>query len=84
MPDRFNGGGMEKLYLVVLSSEARFGDFFFAEELEFLNDAHIKVSGYFSSSENVEEYRRLKREGVRRRTLIIPFSGYVFIEEISL
>ncbi len=75
---------MEKLYLVVLSSEARFGDFFFAEELEFLNDAHIKVSGYFSSSEDVGEYKRLKSEGTRKRTLIIPFSGYAFIEELNL
>ena len=56
----------------------------FAEELQFINDSHIKVAGYFSFSEDVNEYRRLKKQGVKRKTLIIPQSSYQFIEELEV
>ncbi|WP_457677606.1 hypothetical protein [Thermovibrio sp.] len=73
-----------KVYLVVFSPSCAEGTFMFAEELEFVNDAHIKVSGYFAYKEDVSEYLRLKEEGARKRTLIIPQSSYNFIEELEV
>jgi hypothetical protein len=73
-----------KVYLVVFSPNCAEGAFMFADEVEFVNDAHIRVSGYFSYKEDVSEYRRLKEEGAKRRTLIIPQSSYLFIEELEL
>ncbi len=37
-----------KLYLIVFSPICPEGTFMFAEELEFVNDAHVKISGYFA------------------------------------
>ncbi|RKQ61836.1 hypothetical protein C7457_1288 [Thermovibrio guaymasensis] len=73
-----------KVYLIVFSPNCAEGTFMFAEELEFINDAHVKASGYFSYKEDISEYRRLKEEGAKRRTLIIPQSSYNFIEELEV
>ncbi|MEO2069317.1 MAG: hypothetical protein ABGX27_07390 [Desulfurobacteriaceae bacterium] len=76
-----------KLYIIVCSPncpQCGEGSFIFAEELEFLNDTHIRVVGYFSYSESVNEYRRLKKQGVKRRTLILPQNAYQFIEEVEI
>jgi hypothetical protein len=72
-----------KIYLIVFSPSCAEGSFMFAEELEFINDAHVKVSGYFSYKEDISEYKKLKKEG-RKRTLIIPQSSYSFIEELEV
>ncbi len=73
-----------KIYLIVFSPNCAEGTFMFAEELEFINDAHVKASGYFAFKEDISEYRRLKKEGAKRRTLIIPQSSYNFIEELEV
>jgi len=73
-----------KVYLIVFSPTCAEGTFMFAEELEFINDAHVRVSGYFAYKEDINEYRRLKEEGVKKRTLIIPQSSYNFIEELEV
>ncbi len=73
-----------KLYLIVFSPTCAEGTFMFAEEIEFINDAHVRASGYFAFKEDISEYRRLKEEGTRRRTLIIPQSSYNFIEELEV
>jgi hypothetical protein len=56
----------------------------FAESLEFINDAHVRAVGYFAFKEDVSEYKRLKEEGAKKRTVIIPQSSYTFIEEVEL
>ena len=73
-----------KVYLIIFSPTCAEGTFMFAEELEFINDAHVRVSGYFAYKEDINEYRRLKEEGVKKRTLIIPQSSYNFIEELEV
>ncbi|TCK06298.1 hypothetical protein [Phorcysia thermohydrogeniphila] len=73
-----------KVYLVFFSPNCAEGAYMFAEELEFLNDAHIRVSGYFTDTGDVAEYKRIKEEGGKRRTLIIPQSSYSFIEELEV
>ncbi|ADU97469.1 hypothetical protein [Thermovibrio ammonificans] len=73
-----------KLYLVVFAPNYAEGTYMFAESLEFVNDAHVKVTGYFAFKEDVSEYFRLKEEGVKKRTLIIPQSSYTFIEELEV
>jgi len=73
-----------KVYLIVFSPTCAEGTFMFAEELEFINDAHVKASGYFAYKEDVDEYLRLKEEGAPKRTLIIPQSSYTFIEELQV
>jgi len=79
-----DNGGKMKLYLVVFSPDCTEGSYMFAETLEFVNDAHVRVSGYFSFKEDPAEYFRLKEEGAKRRTLIIPQSSYTFIEELEV
>jgi hypothetical protein len=73
-----------KLYLIVFSPTCAEGTFMFAEEIEFINDVHIKASGYFAFKEDISEYERLKKEGAKKRTLIIPQSSYNFIEELEV
>ncbi|GEM_PF-1325276 len=73
-----------KVYLIVFSPECSAGTYMFAETLEFINDAHIKVSGYFTFSDDVKEYLRLKEEKATKKTLIIPQSSYSFIEEVEI
>jgi hypothetical protein len=73
-----------KVYLIVFSPTCAEGTFMFAEEFEFINDAHVRVSGYFAYKEDISEYKRLKEEGARKRTLIIPQSSYNFIEELEV
>ncbi|MEO2082808.1 MAG: hypothetical protein ABGX12_02140 [Desulfurobacteriaceae bacterium] len=73
-----------KVYLVVFSPGCAEGAYMFAENLEFINDAHVRVTGYFAYKEDVSEYLRLRREGARKRTLIIPQSSYNFIEELEV
>ncbi|WP_163327683.1 hypothetical protein GFV12_05675 [Desulfurobacterium thermolithotrophum] len=76
-----------KLYIIVCSPNCPRcgeGSFVFAEELEFINDSHIKVVGYFSFSEDINEYKRLKKQGVEKKTLIIPQGSYQFIEEVEI
>jgi len=73
-----------KVYLIVFSPNCAEGTFMFAEELEFINDAHIRASGYFTFKEDVSEYKRLKKENAQKRTLIIPQSSYNFIEELEV
>jgi len=73
-----------KIYLIVFSPSCAEGSFMFAEEIEFINDAHVRASGYFSYKEEISEYKRLKKEGARKRTLIIPQSSYSFIEELEV
>jgi len=73
-----------KVYLIVFSPTCAEGTFMFAEELEFVNDAHVRASGYFAYKEDVNEYLRLKEEGAPKRTLIIPQSSYTFIEELTV
>ena len=73
-----------KVYLVFFSPNSAEGAYMFAEELEFINDAHVRVSGYFTSTNDVSEYKRLKEEGVKKRTLIVPQSSYSFIEELEV
>ena len=73
-----------KVYLIVFSPTCAEGTFMFAEELEFTNDAHVRVSGYFAYKEDISEYKRLKEEGAKKRTLIIPQSSYNFIEELEV
>ena len=50
-----------KVYLIVFSPECSSGTYMFAETLEFVNDAHIKVSGYFVFNDDVKEYLKLKK-----------------------
>ncbi len=73
-----------KVYLIVFSPTCAEGTFMFAEELQFVNDAHVKATGYFSYKEDLSEYLRLKKEGAKKRTLIIPQSSYTFIEEFEV
>ena len=73
-----------KVYLIVFSPNCADGTFMFAEEIEFINDAHVKATGYFSFKEDISEYKRLKKENAKKRTLIIPQSSYSFIEEIEI
>jgi len=73
-----------KVYLVFFSPTCAEGAYMFAEELEFINDAHVKVKGYLTSTNDISEYKRLKEEGVKKRTLIIPQSSYSFIEELEV
>ncbi len=47
-----------KVYLKVFSHECSAGTYMFAETFGFTNDAHIKVSGYFTFSDDVKEYLR--------------------------
>ncbi|SMP10430.1 hypothetical protein SAMN06265339_0805 [Desulfurobacterium pacificum] len=73
-----------KVYLIVFSPDCSAGTYMFAETLEFINDAHVKVSGYFVFNDDVKEYLRLKKENAAKKTLIIPQSSYSFIEEIEV
>ncbi len=75
---------MKKLYLISFSRSCSVENYFFAEELEFINDAHVKCKGYFTSSESIGEYKRLKNENVKPKILIIPQSSYEFIEELTV
>ncbi|GAB6075221.1 hypothetical protein [Desulfurobacterium crinifex] len=73
-----------KIYLVVFSPTCSEGTYMFAENLEFINNAYIRVSGYFSFKEDIEEYLRLKKEKAKQRTLIIPQNSFQFIEELEV
>jgi len=73
-----------KVYLIYFSSECSHGSYLFAESLKFLEKCYVKATGYFSFSEEIREYERLKRENVKKVTLIIPATSIQFIEEISV
>ncbi len=73
-----------KVYLVVFSPTCAEGAYMFAENLEIIDGAYIRVSGYFSFKEDIKEYLRLKEENAKRRTLIIPQTSFQFIEELEV
>ena len=75
-----------KLYIIVCSPDCPRcgeGSFIFAESLELFGYNHIRVTGYFSFTGDLQEYKRLRNKA-KKKILIIPTTSYQYIEEIEL